>query len=440
MLVASAVTGCTKSTAPRGAPPSRAGAIDDDVTVGSALDQELLHDVPALRQRELESYVGAILAKVAEGAAPVPQRWTLRLLDTSHVSIRSGPGGFVYVTRGLLAWLGNEAELAAALAHEIAHVSRRHWRGQAEFLIAHGIEDGDLDKLERKARLELLSRLRAEELEADQLALGYLERAGYDRRGLVRVIELFSDLEREAGGVRIPAALRTHPDAAARLRAIGTRGRSGGTLRAREYLTRIEGLVFGEDPRDGYLFGERYVVPNADFELTLPGAWRARLIGRDLMAALPGRGTVALVARSEHGTLQGTERALNPGAPFVEEKRAEYRVRSARTEAEGGLVSLTYIFDTPGAPLVLAVVLPGREEHAPEIESLLAGARRIQDPALARVGPLRVRVTTLGTSTTLRKLFESNPPHTSLATFALVNGVAPDQLLPTGSIVKRIDP
>ncbi len=81
--------------------------------------------------------------------------------------------------------------------------------------------------------------------------------------------------------------------------------------------------MFGEDPRDGYLFGERYVVPNADFELTLPGAWRARLIGRDLMAALPGRGTVALVARSEHGTLQGTERALNPGAPFVEEKRAE---------------------------------------------------------------------------------------------------------------------
>ncbi len=117
--------------------PSR--AVDDDAELGRLADERVMSELSVLADAPLAAYVNGVLSAVARQANPTATRWTLRLLDSSHVSVRSGPGGYVYVTRGFLACLGSEAELAAALAHEVAHVSERHWRRQAEYLVKRGV-------------------------------------------------------------------------------------------------------------------------------------------------------------------------------------------------------------------------------------------------------------------------------------------------------------
>lgn len=446
-LVAATLGVCLAATtcaAPRTEPTKPADApshaVDEDAELGRLADEQVTSEVRALRDPALEAYANSVLASVARHADPTATRWTLRILDSSHVSVRSGPGGYVYVTRGLLACLGSEAELAAAFAHEVAHVSKRHWRRQAEYLVAHGVDDGDIAKLRPDQRLELLSRLRQEEREADELALGYLARAGYAGEGLEKVVRLFAELERLAGGSRVPALLRTHPDTGARLASIAKQRAPGGQWKKAEYLARIDGLPFGEDPRDGYLYGDRYVVPNADFELALPPAWRAQLVGRDLMAALPGKATILLVARSEHGDLPKTLAALGERETFAESTLGGQRVFVAKATAEGGLSSLSYVFDTPKAPLVLALVVPRGEEDGAPVRELLGAVGKISDPALRELGALHVRLETLREESSLRVIHTRRPVRTNLATLALINGVGPDQPLPAGTVVKRIDP
>jgi len=408
--------------------------------LGRRTDQALLAEVKPFESARLTSYVSSVLDRVAAKVGPAPRRFTVRVLDTSYVTVRSGPGGYVYVTRGLLAFLGSEAELAGALAHEVAHITRHHWRSKLALLESQGIDDGDVSRLSDDGRLKLLALMRANELEADRLAVDYLERAGYSTKGLARVIELFAAIEREAGGSRIPPLLRTHPETGARLKVLAAATGSSGEARRAEYLKQIDGLVFGEDPKHGFLFGERYVNPSADLDLPLAAPWRARLMGRDLLAAMPGGSIVALCSRSEHGNLEATRAALtSEGMSFSTTELAGRPALLGQREERGGLTTHSAIFDTPAGVFVLAVVAPSDASGTVQARRLLQGAARIEDPSLRNLPPLRVRLATLAKATTLREHTRRVTSKTNLETLSLLNGVDPGATLPAGTVVKRID-
>jgi predicted Zn-dependent protease len=316
-------------------------------------------------------------------------------------------------------------------------VERRHWRREPEFLEAHGIKDGDGSKLSRADRLQLLAHFREDELEADALAVVSLKRAKYSAKGLVRVLRLFDTIEKMAGVQILSPALRTHPETSSRLKALGARGEADGELRQPEYLARVDGILFGDDPREGYLYGERYVNPQADLELVVPAPWRSLLLGHDLLAALPGKATVAILTHSEHGSVEETAHALGDG--FAEMQVGGRRALSRRSVEEGGVVARMLILETHAGPYVLAAIAPAEDEKSPAVESILSGGKPISEPALKEIRPLRVRVLRLERDTTLRELQKDKPSRTNLDTLGLVNGAAPDEKLAAGSEVKRID-
>lgn len=447
MLVALFGSACQRAApaasplAPASSHQSDTPSVDERVAaeVGRRTDRALLAELRAHDDPRLQAYVSSVLDRVTRQAGPVRHAWTLRILDTSYVTVRSAPGGYVYLTRGLLAFLGTEAELAAALGHEVAHVTRHHWKSRMDVLEKHGIDDGDLSRLTKEGRLELLAQSRKDEREADELARGYLERAGYPRRGLSRVVQLFGEIERLAGGQRIPPELRTHPETAARLGWLSTQGQDSGDDKKSEYLSRIDGLLFGEDPRHGYLYAERYLNPVADLELALPSPWRARLIGRDLLAVLPAEDSVAVVSRSEHGNLEATRRALEAeGMTFATATVAGRAALRGQRQEPGGVVLESALFESPNGVFVLAVVAPPGAAGA--VKAFFAGASRISEPGLANIAPLRVRLDRLARAMTLAEYAREKPCKTNLDTLALLNGVAPTTALPAGSTVKRIEP
>jgi predicted Zn-dependent protease len=217
---------------------------------------------------------------------------TFGVLDSPIINAMALPGGYIYVTRGMLAHLNNEDQLATVLAHEIGHVAARHaarqaWQQQlgqgllmGGALLGQGLGLPAQDLLSlgsMAAQLIFLRYSREDELEADKLGVEYASAARYDAS---EVIPFFRTLERlqEKEGQGMPSFLATHPNPGDRIQRIrqlaGDRPRERRDPADKRYLNAIEGLVLGEDPRQGFVEGDIFYHPELGFRFPVPRGFK----------------------------------------------------------------------------------------------------------------------------------------------------------------------
>jgi predicted Zn-dependent protease len=217
---------------------------------------------------------------------------TFAVLDSPIINAMALPGGYIYVTRGMLAHLNNEDQLATVLAHEIGHVAARHAARQAwQQKIGQGLLLGgallgqglglptqDILNLGSMAAQLIFTRYsREDELEADKLGVEYSSAGGYDP---YEAIGLFQTLNRiqEKEGQGMPSFLSTHPDPGARIQRIkeltGARPRDRRPLADARYMNAIESLVVGEDPRQGFVEGNVFYHPDLRFRFPVPRGFK----------------------------------------------------------------------------------------------------------------------------------------------------------------------
>ncbi|HLN82849.1 MAG TPA: M48 family metalloprotease, partial [Candidatus Binatia bacterium] len=218
---------------------------------------------------------------------------TFTVLDSPVINAMALPGGYIYVTRGMLAHLNNEDQLATVIAHEIGHVAARHaarqaWQqqigqglllGGAVLSQGLGLPAGNILNFGgMAAQLFLLRYSREDELEADRLGVEYAMAAGYDSR---EVIGLFQTLDRmqEKEGQSMPSFLATHPnpgDRIQRIRELTNAARDGRTPNPdTRFLHAVEGLVLGEDPRQGFVQDNVFYHPDLGFRFPIPRGFKA---------------------------------------------------------------------------------------------------------------------------------------------------------------------
>jgi predicted Zn-dependent protease len=218
---------------------------------------------------------------------------TFTVLDSPVINAMALPGGYIYVTRGMLAHLNNEDQLATVIAHEIGHVAARHAARQAwQQQIGQGLLLGGavlsqglglpaqniLNFGGMAAQLFLLRYSREDELEADKLGVEYAIAAGYDSR---EVVGLFQTLDRmqEKEGQSMPSFLATHPnpgDRIQRIRELTNAARDGRTPNPdTRFLHAVEGLVLGEDPRQGFVQDNVFYHPDLGFRFPIPRGFKA---------------------------------------------------------------------------------------------------------------------------------------------------------------------
>jgi len=218
-----------------------------------------VYDDPAL-----ERYVRRVGERVAAKAGRDDVDWTFRILDDPGVQAWAAPGGFVYVTRGLLAVLDSEAELAAVLGHEVAHVAAGH---TAELL--HRLPEPSMRDLDLATLFQLH---RDDEAQADQLGVRYAAAAGYDPSGLLRALQALHQpalvADAPSWGDRHPP-FETRVALAGRVAGPDPEGRHG----RRRYLEAVAGLVVGEDPRRGVVADGRFVHAAAGLSFAMPEGW-----------------------------------------------------------------------------------------------------------------------------------------------------------------------
>ena len=221
------------------------------------------------------------------------QRYRVTMLNSQSINAFALPTGQLYVTRGLVALANDESELASVLAHEMGHVIARHAAIREEqarqtALVNRVVSDVISDPEEgalalAKSKLALASFSRAQEFEADAIGIGIASRAGYDPFGAVRFLtsmEHNAELKPQQSGAaidpRAPDFLSSHPATPERITNALANARQFGapsTYAGRDhsaYLTGIDGIVFGEDPSEGFVRGRRFLHPRLGFTFTGP--------------------------------------------------------------------------------------------------------------------------------------------------------------------------
>lgn len=270
---------------------------EDEARVGAEEHPKILKEMGgAYEAAALEAYVrdvGVRLAAVSE-LPKVPWRFTV--LNDAKVNAFALPGGYVYVTRGLLALAENEAEMAGVLAHEIGHVTARHTAQRYSTTMAtqigltglgilgsvFGVPSGLGRIVSTGAQAALQQYSQSQELEADLLGVRYLARAGYDTKAMTsffRKLKAHSELEaRQQGkdGVR-HNIMSTHPRTEDRIqqamKLAHAKAVARPIVRREQYLARIDGMVFGDDPAQGVIKGRHFMHPELRVAFSAPAGF-----------------------------------------------------------------------------------------------------------------------------------------------------------------------
>ncbi|MCK5059515.1 MAG: M48 family metalloprotease, partial [Candidatus Aminicenantes bacterium] len=261
--------------------------------MGKEIDQGLKQEYGIYDNPKLNAYV----AEVGQKLAPLTHRPHLKyhfaVLDTPVENAFAAPGGYIYITRGLMAMMSSEAELASVLGHELGHVSARHSirsMSRATLLtIGLAVASGLSKKIRNIApvaqvatQLLFLKYSRKDEYQADALGIEYSSKAGYQSGEMIGFFNSIQRLSQEHGGGRLPNFLSTHPLTPRRIQRaqeiINGPGYPKTTLLVARnaYLNKINGMVYGNNPRQGYVEGNAFYHPVMRFYFTIPPKWKVQ--------------------------------------------------------------------------------------------------------------------------------------------------------------------
>ncbi|HEX8875056.1 MAG TPA: M48 family metalloprotease [Nitrosospira sp.] len=437
-----------------------------------------IYDSPAL-----QSYVNEIGQKLARNSHRSQLNFHFTVVDSPQVNAFALPGGYVYVTRGILAYLNSEAELAAVLGHEIGHVTARHSVRQYSAATAANVAatlgglaagifvpqlggqlaQGVQSLLGITGSALLSGYGRSHELEADRLGAEYLARSGYDPQAMIKVIgalknqELF-DIEAAKQEGREPrryhGIFATHPDNDTRLQeVVGEAGRYAAPgirddHRA-EFLRRTEGMVFGDSIDHGIVRQNSFYYKALGFTLSFPPGWRIRNQPDKVTAVSPEGDALMQLNLIEK----------NPHAAPADVARERFRLGSdsevLSTTHNGLPVAIVAATTQDGKPFRAAIIyhddkafmLAGAGEspaafdtHQAEITRSIGSFRALSPAEQKSIRPLEIRNITATSGMSYATLARKSPLGVNAESYLrLLNGQYPGGEPISGQIIKIVE-
>ncbi|MEM9310358.1 MAG: M48 family metalloprotease [Pseudomonadota bacterium] len=414
----------------------------DEAKQGAEYHPQLLAEFGGAMRGPQADYVELVTRNVAvhSGLGGARDSFTVSLLNSPVHNAFAVPGGYVYTTRQLVTLMNNEAELAAVMGHEVGHVAARHsqrrqqaaQRNQGLGLlgaIASSVLLGDSAVGNAASRLftqgsQLLTLRfsRSQELEADQLGITYLTRAGYDPRAMGTVLSSLAaqnslDARVQGRNASVPEWASTHPDPASRVQTALTKAQGLGTgaIYRDTFLTRIDGLLYGDDPKQGLIEGSRFIHPDLRLSFTAPQGFymvnssRAVSIngqgGQAQMTMAPYSGDLDTYIRQQFRALGGENSTLAPQEirrTSVNGLTAAYGTARARNgNSQVDIVVFAYEFTRDRAYHFAAIAPAGR---AATFNPMFQSMRRISTSEANAVVPKRIDVVTVQRGDTISAL------------------------------------
>jgi predicted Zn-dependent protease len=414
---------------------------------------------------EMEAAVAKVVARLV-GASDDPSRhYKVTVLNSPIANAFALPGGYLYVTRGLIALTADSSELAAVLSHEIAHVLLSHAIERAKAVERADIvervatdvisDPGESQSARADSRLSLATFSRNQEIEADRIGITIAGRAGFDPFAASRFLDKLEAYAafRSALGKRDDAAsfLTSHPAALDRRKlalvvarqfgapGIGERTQDG-------YLQALDGMVFGDDPSEGFVRGREFLHPRLAIGFEVPEGFRLEntkeavlaAAGEDTAMRFDGVTVNADTAPTEYldsgwinglveGSIRGTTINGLPAAT-AEAAAGDWVFRIGAVRVGGSMYRLIFADRADGAAIERALA------------ETLASFHRLSASDAARLTPLRMDVVRVGPSDTVESLAaRMEGTERARELFDLLNGLTPETPLVPGQLVKLVD-
>ncbi|HXE83840.1 MAG TPA: M48 family metalloprotease [Gemmatimonadales bacterium] len=463
VLIAGTLAGCARNPA-TGHNELMLVSESQEIAMGQQYDSQVVATIGLYPDPALQSYIQTLGKRLAATSERPNLPWTFRVVDDPAVNAFAVPGGFVYVTRGILAHMNNEAQLATVVGHEIGHVTARHTAAEMskEQVATLGLVVGSIASkqvaqyagvAQQALGVLFLKFSRDNENQADELGVRYSSRANFDSREMVNVMKVLDRLSATEGG-RLPEWLSTHPNPGNRVEHISSlisklqTDFAGATINREGYERKLDGIMFGANPREGFFKNGVFYHPDLRFSLAFPNGWRVMnskqavaaqsaqqdaiieltltqgssadqaarsfLSTEGIQAGTLTRGnvhgltasTAPFAATTDQGTLRGS-------AVFVEYNNHVYRLLAYSPEQSWG-------------------------NYQSVAQQALTSFGPVNDPAILNVQPQHVALFTLDRRTTIADLARQRPSPAPVATLALINQVEENEQLEPGRIMKWV--
>lgn len=450
-----------------------------EVQLGREADQQIQAQFGVYDEAGVAAYVEELGQRVLEVSAwgqpetPAEIRntpFTFRVLDSEVVNAFALPGGFIYITRGLLAHMENEAQLAVVLGHEIGHVLARHssrraaqqQTGQLGLIGAAvlggvfgggRVAQGILEYGGTGVQLLFLSHSREDERESDRAGVAYAEYAGYDAAEAASFFRSLQRLGEQQGEGGLPSFLSTHPDPAEREQTIPQLAAQfdprGTTVNREEHLNRIEGIVVGENPRQGFTEGNTFYHPELQFRFDFPAGWRVNNTASVVQIAEPnGRAVMEFTFAGEQSSAQAAGRAFaaqqgftptEQGATTVNNNPA-YAVAGTAQTQQGQIAAVSYFIEYGGNVYRFSGLTAGNAlgTYRNQFLGALNSFQRETRSQILNRQPVRLEVVRVPSTTTFSQLLQGRPLPQGMTQqeVAIMNETELNAQIPAGTLVK----
>lgn len=447
-----------------------------EIALGAQYDPMVQAEFGVYPDEKLQAFINEKGQAMARISHRPDLKWTFRVVDSPVVNAFAVPGGYVYFTRGIMAHFNNEAEFAGVLGHEIGHVTARHSAEQytkqtlGQVLFIGGVIVSKefrqfADIAQQSMGLLFLKFSRDNESQSDELGVNYSTKIGYDA---VEMADFFKTLARlsEGRGSSIPEFQSTHPDptnrynnvkelaAAAQAKNTGE-GAQSYKVNRESWLRLIDGITYGEDPRQGYVLNNYFFHPVMKFQYPIPTGWQtvnspsqvqmAPQDGKALMLlTLSGEQTLAAAAAQIIEQYQLTpvdkKNGMVHGMPAI--AMINDQVSQDQSTGQSSTVRIqTYLIEYNGAIYVMhgLAALADFNRYQILFDNTMKGFDKLTDPARINVKPELIDVVSVKSSGTVSQALTAyNVPASRLNEVAILNGMELNENITAGELIKIV--
>ena len=437
-----------------------------EIQMGQQAAQEVSQSIGLYNDSKVQSYVANIGKRMAAQSERPNLPWEFHVVDDASVNAFALPGGFIYVTRGLMASINDEAELATVIGHEIGHVTNRHSVQQiskaqlAQLGLGIGsILSSDIARFGQLASAGLsilfLKYGRDAENQADQAGFRYALNQNYDVREMTDVFQTLNRVGEASGGGKLPEWLSTHPNPENRIEHIEhildtlQRDPSKGIVNREGYLQYVQGMTFGEDPRQGYFEGTHFYHPQMKFQLSFPDGWKVQNTAQAVVGVSPNQDAIIqLGLAGQNSPRQAAQQFLSQqgvqagegSTTSINGLPAASSYFQAQTE-QGTIQGIVSFISYGGTTFGLMGYTPAGKlsTYDREFQSAIRSFDQLRDRSKLEVSPARVELVKLNQQMTLEQFNSRYPSTISLQELAIINEVEdPAAPLQAGRSVKRV--
>jgi predicted Zn-dependent protease len=436
-----------------------------EIELGRQAAQQVEQAIGLVDDRALQDYVRRIGGELAAASERPSLPWRFGVVDDPTPNAFALPGGPVYLTRGMMNLMDSEAELASVLGHEIGHITARHAVSMIsrQQLTQLGLGLGGIfypaiqpfgQVLGAGLELLFLKYGRDAERQADTLGFRYAGRENYD---LDEMVDVFASLER-IGELEqrspLPSWLSTHPEPGARIEHVRamldeTPAQTQGLIGRDRYLTRIDALVYGQNPRHGFFRDGVFYHPDLRFQFRVPEGWQAQNMAQAVVASDPrGAAALQLTLVGNLEPEEATRRFLaQPGIQGLDSARetvnglpARVTVFDARTQ--GGIIRgmLAHVGSRGRTYQLAAYSTPGDfGAYQRQFERVISSFGPVTDRDVLAIQPNRMDVLRLSRTMSLEEFSRAHRSAVPTRELAILNQVGgADSPLRAGTLVKRV--